>query len=220
MKNLFEFGFENYCVTYDGKVYSNKSGRFLAQQDLKGYRRVTLWANGKKCSMLVHRLVAMAYLSNPEGKLTVNHKDGNKSNNIASNLEWATHSENMQHAIITELLPIRTLSEDVVHSICKYMEEGFRPKDIEGFTGVNTSIIAKIKSRQIYTEISDEYDFSNLLARRSKISVDKIIKVCEMLEQGKNREEIAAELNIGSGTVGRIRRREYHQSISKNYHWS
>lgn len=47
----------------------------------------------------IHRLVASAFLPNPEGKATINHKDGNKSNNHIDNLEWATYSENVQHAV-------------------------------------------------------------------------------------------------------------------------
>lgn len=63
------------------------------------YRQVTLSKDGDRGKrFLVHRLVAMAFIPNPENKRTVNHKDGVGINNHVSNLEWATDSENNQHA--------------------------------------------------------------------------------------------------------------------------
>lgn len=64
-----------------------------------GYLRVCL--SGKYFS--VHRLVALHFIPNPEDKKTVNHKDGDKSNNHVNNLEWNTHSENLKHAFYNEL---------------------------------------------------------------------------------------------------------------------
>ncbi len=73
-----------------------------------GYVKQTLTdSNKKQHTVLVHRLVAQAFLSNPENKKNVNHKDGDKSNNKLSNLEWATNSENVKHAIDTGLLRVR-----------------------------------------------------------------------------------------------------------------
>lgn len=219
MKNLCKYGFENYAVTSCGKVYSLKSERYLSQQDVAGYKRVTLWNDGSKKSMLVHRLVAMAYCSNYSENLVVNHKDGDKANNQASNLEWVTQRENSLHAVKTGLNPVRSLDEEIVHLICKRLEEGFRTKDIADLTGVNRSIIQKIKARHIYTNVSDEYIFDSQVLPNSKISLSKIISICELLEKGLNRDDIARTLKVGSGTVGRIKRREYHQAISKNYTW-
>ena len=69
-----------------------------------GYWVVGLGFMGKRKIKSIHRLVAEAFIENPDNKPQVNHIDGNKGNNNASNLEWATPSENTKHAYKTALL--------------------------------------------------------------------------------------------------------------------
>lgn len=64
------------------------------------YARVTLSKDGKTKRVLVHRLVANAFIPNPLGKPLINHVDNNGLNNAVSNLEWCTQSENMKHSAI------------------------------------------------------------------------------------------------------------------------
>lgn len=91
-----------YLVSDDGRVWSQATHKWLKDQAHPlGYRFVALTlrdGTGRKKQHLVHRLVAEAYIPNPENKLTVNHKDGAKTHNAVGNLEWATHSENHLHA--------------------------------------------------------------------------------------------------------------------------
>jgi hypothetical protein len=79
--------------------YKNKRGVQLQGTTNKGY----LLVYTGKTQERIHRLVAEAFLPNPEGKEEVNHIDGFKNNNSVENLEWATHLENMQHAVRTGL---------------------------------------------------------------------------------------------------------------------
>ena len=89
-----------YYVSSWGRVKSFKHGkeRILKHWIVKGYVFVQLSKNQKQKSMSIHRLVAESFIANPLNKETVNHKDGNKTNNFLDNLEWMTHKENTQHA--------------------------------------------------------------------------------------------------------------------------
>lgn len=69
----------------------------------RGYPRIHVVINSGMTTKHVHRLVAMAFIPNPENKLSVNHKNGIKSDNRADNLEWATLEENTKHAYTTGL---------------------------------------------------------------------------------------------------------------------
>ena len=89
--------YDGYYVTDDGKVWSTKSNQFLSLQlHSDGYYRVTLWDSENKRPLwkLVHRLVAEAFIPNPNNLPIVNHKDENTMNNNANNLEWVTQKEN------------------------------------------------------------------------------------------------------------------------------
>ena len=70
----------------------------LPQNNGKGYLAVQLCKNNRRKWFLIHRLVAQAFLKNPLGKDTINHKDGDRANNKVSNLEWATYAENNLHS--------------------------------------------------------------------------------------------------------------------------
>lgn len=78
---------------------SNKQKLLKSSPSNCGYYKVELYKDGKSKMFYVHRLVANAFIPNPDNKPQVNHIDGNKANNSVSNLEWCTHSENQRHAI-------------------------------------------------------------------------------------------------------------------------
>lgn len=99
-KNIPDF--EGYRITRQGQLL-NKKGYSLKVYTQHGYERLTLWKmiDGEKkgFNLRMHRLVAEAFVPNPEGKPFVNHIDGNKKNNHASNLEWVSNKENIHHHI-------------------------------------------------------------------------------------------------------------------------
>ena len=91
--------FPKYSVSNDGRVKNNKTGKILTPHpDSNGYLSVSLCRDGKHFTRRVHRLVAEAFIPNPLNLHDVNHKDGDKSNNHESNLEYCTRSYNMLHS--------------------------------------------------------------------------------------------------------------------------
>lgn len=90
----------NYCINRQGCVLRKSSLKCLKQVlSRQGYYRVGLWENGKVKRRFVHRLLAEAFIPNPDKKPYINHKDGNRTNNNIENLEWVTARENNLHKI-------------------------------------------------------------------------------------------------------------------------
>lgn len=111
-EDLYEVSNHGQVRTKKGKTTFTKhhgervwNQRVLKQRlDRENSCRVNLWKDGKDKTFLVHRLVCEAFLENPENKGFVNHKDGNRKNNHAENLEWNTSEENNNHAFDNELI--------------------------------------------------------------------------------------------------------------------
>lgn len=93
-------GFSNYEVSKDGEV-RNANTKYILKGRLSksGYFQVSIKDDntGKFKNQYIHRLTALAFIENPENKPQVNHKDGVKTNNTDTNLEWSTASENQKH---------------------------------------------------------------------------------------------------------------------------
>ena len=89
-------GFPHYLASEDGQIYSLYSNKFLKPRVCKqtGYAQLTLCENKVKHVKHVHRLVALAVVPNPDELPWINHKDENRVNNAAENLEWCTPSYN------------------------------------------------------------------------------------------------------------------------------
>lgn len=92
-------GYDKYIVDIYGNVFSLLTMKRLKPSlDSNGYTRVNLSKDGKQTVIRIHRLVAEAFIPNPDNKPCINHKNGIKSDNGVGNLEWCTYSENNKHA--------------------------------------------------------------------------------------------------------------------------
>ena len=121
-------GYEGlYEVSSFGDVYSIKNNKNLKQRQIASYFGVMLYKNRIKKNKYTHKLVANAFILNPENKSETNHKDGIKSHNWSGNLEWVTKSENIKHAYENGLrIPPRA-------SLGKFGKDHHRSKKIYQF---------------------------------------------------------------------------------------
>lgn len=105
-KKIPGFG-DKYSVSNDGSIKNDCTGKILKNKVMHdGYLRVHLSNQNHAAYFMVHRLVAEAFIPNPDNLPVVNHIDGNKSNPSVNNLEWVTFSDNSKHAYRTGLAHI------------------------------------------------------------------------------------------------------------------
>jgi hypothetical protein len=163
-------GYEGYYeISNYGNVRSTsyKGVRILKPSLTKcGYQNVILCVNQKKIHKLVHRLVAEAFVENPNNLNVVNHLDGNKTNNIPSNLEWCTTEQNNEHAYDNGLLqryedrPAAKLTKEQVLKIPEYINMGATTDDLKNLFGVSRRCIDNIFEGKNWTGLG--IDFTKL----------------------------------------------------------
>jgi hypothetical protein len=162
--------FPEYAVSTLGQVkriqqsYNKPRGKLLRPALTKdGYLRVSLSKNKKHKSLLVHRLVALAYIPNPDTLPEVNHLNGIKTDNSVENLEWCTHKRNMRHAEdsgmmahpIGERHKLSKLTEDNIKLIRSMYSTGCYTKmDMGKLFGVTPENIACITKRQTWAHVA------------------------------------------------------------------
>lgn len=155
-------GYEGrYSISNFGRIKSfRKNGTSIIRKPglskTTGYLKVTVQSKETKrlVNLVIHRLVIKAFVPNPSGKPCANHKDGNKTNNHCSNLEWCTISENRIHYLhVTTKDRKCTLSEQQVQSIRHRSANGESRKSLSTCFKVSSVSIWKIITRRSWSHI-------------------------------------------------------------------
>lgn len=163
-----------YGASSDGRIWSfpkrtktgygaQHDGKFLKDAEQgRGYRFVNIsGSDGKQKTKLVHRLVAMAFLPNPNNFPEVNHKNGVRHDNRVENLEWCNGSQNMQNAIERGTFdrkgskhPLAKLTEEKVKLIRDVYASGkMQQKEIAEALGIHKSLVSQVTRRIIWQHI-------------------------------------------------------------------
>lgn len=166
-----------YEVSSYGRIRNKKTHQMISSCNSHGYRTAKLMHNDNKSyNDSIHRIVCFMFVSNDHNLPEVNHKDGDKTNNHYTNLEWCTQKENVEHAIRTGLTdpskrkvlrgdnhPSTLVSDDNIDLICRLLIEYygntewvyFRMKEI----GIDVSLrtIQHVKQKDSRRDISDKY---------------------------------------------------------------
>lgn len=229
-----------YWISNYGRVVSlaNNKELFLAlTPDNKGYLsfnlRLTVPPYKKYCR--VHRIVMLVFrpILHPE-RYQVNHKDGVKTNNRISNLEWCTNEYNTIHAFENNLKD-RLFSDEQAHLICKCLMMTMKYSDIAKELKIPYSknieqALSAILHGRNYVRISKQYDLKSVIKvyierykeSSKKFSDEEIHTICKCLVKDMSNKEIANILGVDCtgdfiGNVRGIYKRKYHLDISNQY---
>lgn len=227
-----------YMISNYGRIWHVYDRRFLsANMDSKGYLFKPLATiNGMK-NCRIHRLVMLVFCYFPGCEnLLVNHKDGIKTNCFIWNLEWATYSENTQHAIDNGLMPVAksNYSYDQIHQVCELLQQGeMTLQQVADKTEVSYGVVQGIQNKRIYTDISDKY---NIQPRKinNNLSLEEVNALCLYFQNNPKDKSMTCDqycaqalLSIGIKETGykfiktakKIYWKETYQYVSCNYNF-
>lgn len=201
-------------------------------ENLKGticrYYRVNLKNKftNKRHTVSVHRLVVELFIGPINKDLVINHIDGNKLNNIVTNLEIVTPKENSMHAFKMGLsLPMRgesngnsILKESDIIKIYDLIKKGFNNEEISKIYNINFRTVSQIRTGLRWNYLFIKHFEKSIKSRNSKYSMEICIKVInEILNTDKKNIQISKEYNIEPSLISRVRSKETWLNVWEFY---
>ena len=201
-------------TVYETKIRKRKSKSSKREVKREGYFYVKLSIHNKSRAEFISRLVANAYIPNPQNKPEVNHKDGVHHNNYYKNLEWTTTQENKDHASKNDLFDAASCEDHAkalytnsqIHECCKLMEsDKYSLSEVSKMTGVCMPTIYNIRMGIAYHKIGKQYIFPKVpRISNSKYTDEMIDKACKMKISGKSTKEISEITGIKVSTLNDV----------------
>jgi hypothetical protein len=150
--------FNEYEVSTTGLVRSKSTNKLLTPSKLRnGYMNIKLYQNFKQKNLLLHRVIAIAFIPNPDNRKTVNHKDSNRANNSLDNLEWSTQSANVIHGYTDGLHNTKGVkngnSKLTAEQVLKIREDQRSYPEIAIDYSIAPTTVGNIKNRYIWKHI-------------------------------------------------------------------
>lgn len=211
----------DYFVSIKGNVWNQRLKSMISQFKCSSgnYLAVHIFINGIDYKCMVHRLVAKAFIPNPENKPQVNHKDANTFNNNCSNLEWCTakeninHMINMGHQIVGKNHKNSKFTDEQIYAVCEMLQNDELPLTvISEKTGVSMKTIQNIRHGVGWKHIACDYCIKSNKRQNGPVfsPISKLIHF--LVLNGKSNNEIFNELNK-SGLSSSITRKSISDRI-------
>ena len=224
-------GFSNYEVSKCGRVFSIR--RKHNQSDVYDTTEVEMKIQyiedayailglvddkGNNRMKSVHRLVAETFIPNPENKRTVNHKDGDKHNNVYTNLEWATYQENSQHACNTGLNPkqkgekngMSKLTEEECTQLIIDMLDGANNDTLSKKYNLHSRYISLIRGKKRWkylweTTFKGKTPEVSYTRPAKELDLDTQIIIIHRIQNGEKLKALAHEYSIDPSILSRVK---------------
>ena len=216
-------------VNDKGVVRNKNTGKVLSVRKNKGGYCVV---SHKGSPTLVHRLVAIAFLPNPEDKPCVNHIDSVRDNNELENLEWCTYQENAIHGNVFgfgldkythgESSNFAIHTEETIREVCKLLVDGYRGVDIEKITGIHKALVSDIKRGKRWSSVSKDYfENESAVSKKSELLSETTVKwICYKIIEGlTNSEIVKLTKNVTYRQLRSIKDRKTYTDITKDFVW-